>query len=128
VEHNFLGSTQEVFVYLQIIFDHRYLEKFFYSIPAIIASVALRPSLRNTTTSTTTIQPQLSPDTKYLKLNYLNVRMAHLHSVAEREGGEAENRHLTVALHPPPVDKLISLGYGPTSTSISSSHHRLNMT
>jgi hypothetical protein len=62
VKHNFLGSTQEVFVYLQIIFDHRYLEKFFYSSHAIIASAALLPSLRNTTTSTTTIQLQLSPE------------------------------------------------------------------
>jgi hypothetical protein len=61
-------------------------------------------------------------------MTYLSVRIAHLHSLAEREGGEAENRQLTVALHPPPEDKLTSLDYGPTSISISSSHRRLDMT
>jgi hypothetical protein len=61
-------------------------------------------------------------------MTYPSVRIAHLHSVAEREGGEAENRHLAVALHPPLEDKLTSLEYGPRSNSVSSSHRRLNTT
>ena len=43
---------------------------------------------------------------------YLETRIRHLRSDAKHVGGEAENRYLTVALQPPPADKLYKLDHG----------------
>jgi hypothetical protein len=42
----------------------------------------------------------------------LDTRIRHLRSAARRNGGEYLNRFLTVAIHPPPDDKLLSLDNG----------------
>jgi hypothetical protein len=43
----------------------------------------------------------------------LDTRIRHLRSEAKRQGLEAENQYLTVALQPPPNDKLSDLDHGP---------------
>ena len=44
---------------------------------------------------------------------YLETRIKHLRSKAKREGGEKQNRYLTVALQPPTKEELRKLDHGP---------------
>lgn len=46
---------------------------------------------------------------------YLSTRLRHLHSEAKRQGGELENRYLTVAIQPPPEGTLDTLDHGEDS-------------
>ncbi|KAF1911213.1 hypothetical protein BDU57DRAFT_543574 [Ampelomyces quisqualis] len=43
---------------------------------------------------------------------YLRTRIKYLRSAAKRKGGELENRYLTVAIQPPPDDKLDEVDHG----------------